>query len=282
MSILPLPLETPQGGAPEGVERRFAGVGRLYGEDVYLAFCSARVAVVGLGGVGSWAAEALARSGVGEIILIDLDHVAESNTNRQIHALGEEFGKAKATAMAERVLAINPRAIARPVEEFLTAGNCAGLLESADHVVDCIDDVRAKAALIAHASRAGLGLVTCGAAGGRSDPQRIRCADLAEVTGDPLLAKVRYRLRREHGFARPREGERATRMRIESVFSDEPIARIPECDTDEATIGAPLSCAGYGSCVTVTAAMGLNAAARILRRIKLTVDRSQPGGGSAA
>lgn len=255
--------------------RRFAGVARLYGEDAAGRFRGAHVVVVGMGGVGSWAAEALARSAVGRLTLVDLDHVAESNTNRQIHALGDVYGKAKVDAMAERLVAINPRCRVRPVDEFATADNAASLVAGADVVLDCIDQVIAKAALIAAAHAAGVGIVTCGAAGGRLDPTRIRCEDLARLAGDPLLAKVRHKLRRDHGF--PRDGgRRPARFGVTGVYSDEPLQRpAPVCDAQgRAVPGAALACAGYGSSVVVTAAMGFVAAGQALSMLSALPPRA--------
>ena len=187
---------------PDDVDlrRRFAGVTRLYGDQAADRFRAGRVVVVGIGGVGSWAAEALARSAVGHLTFVDLDHVAESNTNRQIHALGDTYGKAKVDAMAERARAINPACAVRAIDEFASIDNAAGLVEGVDVVLDCIDQVIVKVALIAAAKEAGVPIVTCGAAGGRFDPTRVRCDDLARLSGDPLLAKVRHKLRRDHGF----------------------------------------------------------------------------------
>jgi tRNA A37 threonylcarbamoyladenosine dehydratase len=254
-----------QAGPDFDAARRFAGVVRLYGEAAVERFRSAQVVVIGLGGVGSWAAEALARSAVGQLTLVDLDHVAESNTNRQVHALGDAYGKAKVEAMAERLVAINPGCRIRAMDEFATVENAASLVTGADVVLDCIDQVVAKAALIAAARLAGVSIVTCGAAGGRLDPTRIRCDDLARLTGDPLLAKVRHKLRRDHGF--PREsGKRPVRFGVTGVYSDEPLQRPSRvCDAQGLPLpGAPLACAGYGSSVVVTAAMGFTAAGRAL------------------
>lgn len=254
------------------LERRFAGVGRLVGAAGFERIRAARVAVVGIGGVGSWAAEALARSGVGHIALIDLDHLAESNANRQIHALDPHFGKSKVTAMAERIACINPRAEVRPVEEFVDEDNVARLLAGCGVVIDCIDQVSAKAALIAHARASGLAVVTCGAAGGRSDPTRIRCDDLARALGDPLLAKVRYRLRRRYGFPRER-ADRRPRFGVDAVFSDEPVRRpgpstgAADAATQQVDFRSGLACAGYGSIVVVTAPVGFAAAARALQHV---------------
>lgn len=247
--------------------RRFSGVDRLYGEAVTQRFRAAHAVVVGLGGVGSWAAEALARSAVGRMTLVDLDHVAESNTNRQIHALGDVYGKAKVDAMAERLRAINPSCRLRAIDEFATPDNVAMLVDGADVVLDCIDQVVAKAALIAAARAAGVAVITCGAAGGRVDPTRIRCDDLARLAGDPLLARVRHKLRRDHGF--PVAGKRTPRFGVPGVYSDEPLRRPAAVRDAEggSRPGAALACAGYGSGVVVTATMGFVAAARALEAI---------------
>ena len=267
----PLYESDPSGGeSSASSERRFGGIARLYGDEACARFAGARVAVVGIGGVGSWAAEALARSGVRRLTLIDLDHVAESNTNRQIHALDGEYGKPKVQAMADRIRAIDPAAETVAIEEFLDAGNAEALLRGVDWVIDCTDAVRAKAALIACARERGIGAVSCGAAGGRRDPGRLRVADLSAAAGDPLLAKLRHRLRREHGYPAAGLRGRAGRFGVAAVYSDEPV-RYPDpdasCAPGGAEPGSPLACGGYGSVVTVTAAMGLLAAARVLEGI---------------
>lgn len=263
--------------ADADVERRFGGVARVYGAAGYTRLRAAHVVVVGIGGVGSWAAEALARSAVGRLTLIDLDHIAESNTNRQVHALGDSFGKAKVIAMAERLVAINPAVRVDCVEEFITPENAATLIPDCDAVLDCIDQASAKAALIAACRVRRIAVFTSGAGGGRIDPTRIGIGDLARVLGDPLLAKVRYRLRRQHGFAREKRDAdgrtRAPKFGVEAVFSDEPIR-------GSAQPGSPLACAGYGSVVTVTASLGLSLAACALRH--LTMASRDGGEGSSA
>jgi len=249
------------------LQRRFSGVTRLYGDRAAERFRVARVVVVGIGGVGSWAAEALARSAIGHLALVDLDHVAESNTNRQIHALGDAYGMAKVVAMARRVQEINPACTVRAIDEFATADNAAALVAGADVVLDCIDQVIAKVALIAAAKAAGVPVVTCGAAGGRFDPTRVRCDDLARLKGDPLLARVRNKLRRDHGFPRDaRDGKLPPRFGVVGVYSDEPLQRpAPACDSDGRPVtGAALACAGYGSSVVVTATMGFVVAGQAL------------------
>lgn len=257
------------------VERRFGGIARLYGAAGAQRLRAARIAVVGLGGVGSWAAEALARSAVGSVTLIDMDHVSESNTNRQLHALDGAYGMSKVTAMAERIAAINPRCAVAVVDDFATPDNAAALVAGHDVVIDCADDVPAKAALIAAARAAQVGIVTCGAAGGRIDPLRIAQGDLARIAGDPLLARVRHRLRREHGF--PREGGRAApKFGVTAVYSDEPVRRPDAADTGtpRAEIAGDLSCAGFGSAVAVTATMGFVAASVALNRLALVDEQT--------
>ena len=249
-------------------DRRFGGIARLYGEAALLRFRRAHVCVVGLGGVGSWAAEALARSGAGRLTLIDLDHVAESNVNRQIHALENELGRPKVSAMADRIRSINPECGVVEIEEFVSSDNVHTLIDQDhDFVIDAVDSTRAKAALIARCAASGVPVIVVGGAGGRVDPTRIRVGDLARTEHEPLLAKVRRRLRHEYGFPR---GERAS-FGIEAVFSDEPV-RYPadrdRCDTlGDAAPLMGLACAGYGSSVCVTAAFGLVAVARVLQRL---------------
>lgn len=239
--------------------RRFGGVGRLYGEAAAEAFRAAAVCVVGIGGVGSWAAEALARSAVGRLTLIDLDMVAESNANRQIHALDDAWGKAKVDAMRERILAINPACEVRVVEDFASEENLSSLLGGHDLVIDAIDQARVKVAMAAWCVAAGIPLVMAGGAGGKQDPAQIRIDDLARTSQDPLLAKVRAQLRKVHGF--PKDPKR--RFGITAVYSGEPLQRPVACESDAAPQG--LSCAGYGSGVCVTAPFGFFAAAAALR-----------------
>ena len=247
-------------------ERRFGGIERLYGVGALVRAAAAHVTVAGIGGVGSWAAEALARSGIGRLTLIDLDHVAESNVNRQIHALESTFGAAKVTAMKERITAINPACVVATVEEFIDEANVAALIPPCDAVIDAIDQVRAKAALIAHCHRAGIRIVTTGGAGGRTDPTRIEVIDLARTTQDALASKVRARLRKEFGY--PRDAKH--KFGVDCVFSPEQVRRPTaqacaiEHDFDAA---AGLACAGYGSSVAVTASFGFAAAARVLAGI---------------
>jgi tRNA A37 threonylcarbamoyladenosine dehydratase len=186
------------------LERRFGGLRRLHGVAAYERLRAARIAVIGVGGVGSWAAEALARSGVAALTLIDLDHIAESNINRQIHAIEPTLGQAKVQALKDRIALIHPGCIVTPIEEFVDEANVGQLLsaDQVDVVLDCCDQVKAKAALAAWAKVHGRPVVTVGAAGGKTKPQLVEVADLSEVTHDPLLASLRQRLRQRHEGAR--------------------------------------------------------------------------------
>lgn len=249
--------------SPVDLSRRFGGIRRLYGADALARFAAAHVCVAGIGGVGSWAAEALARSAIGQITLIDLDMVAESNVNRQIHALGDTFGKAKTDAMAERILAINPVCRVNTIEDFVAPDNLDQMLDKGfDYIIDAIDQVRTKAAMIAWCKQRGIPLITSGGAGGQVDPTRIAIGDLARTIQDPLLSKVRALLRKEYGFTR----DPKKKFGVPAVFSSEPL-RYPEngaeCDVAQAPTG--LSCAGFGSSVSVTAPFGLFAASEVLK-----------------
>ncbi len=236
--------------------RRFGGIERLYGDGTLARLQAAHACVIGVGGVGSWTAEALARSGIGRLTLIDLDHVAESNINRQVHAVDATLGQAKVQAMAARIAAFNPRCRVELVEDFLDPDNAASLLVDFDVVVDAVDNVRAKVAIALCCQARGIALVMAGGAGGKIDPARIGVDDLARTVQDPLLSKVRARLRREHGFSR----DPKRRFGIEAVFSSE-APRLPEraCDSD---VLQGLACAGYGSSMMMTASVGLLCAAR--------------------
>lgn len=243
--------------APD-LERRFGGLRRLYGDVGYARVRAARVAVVGLGGVGSWTVEALARCGVAGLVLVDLDHVAESNVHRQVQALGATLGMAKAKALGERIADIHPGCDVACIEAFVDEANWPALLPGpVDALVDACDQVRAKVALAAWALRTGVHFVAVGAAGGKQAPHAVEVADLAAVTHDPLLGSLRRRLRKEHGARHWGE------IGLSCVFSREPVKQPGgECDVD-----GSLNCAGYGSSVTVTATFGMVAANEILRRL---------------
>ncbi len=240
--------------ANSNADRRFAGVVRLYGEDPFAAFGRATVVVIGLGGVGSWAAEALARSAVGHIVLVDFDHIAPSNVNRQLHAIEGSFGKAKVLAMAERLQAINPNMMITMHDVFAQPDNLEQIIPKGSYVLDACDDVSAKVALASFCKTQQIPLVMCGAAGGRVDPTRIQIADLSKTTQDPLLAKIRAQLRKNHSFSRDLKKS----MGIQAVYSPE---------TRKSMASGGLECSGYGSGVTVTAGFGFTAAAACLAQI---------------
>ena len=271
------PVASDGEGLPDFIDppRRFAGVARLYGADALRRFQGAHVAVVGIGGVGSWAAEGLARSAIGRITLIDLDIIVESNVNRQVHAVDGEFGKAKVSAMAQRIRAINPDCEVREIDDFVTPENVGSVLVGGfDYLIDAIDQVRSKVAMIAWSRRCAVPLITAGGAGGQIDPTRIAVADLAFTIQDPLLAKVRALLRKDHGFTR----EARKKFGIPAVFSSEPLhypERSESCEASRTLTG--LSCAGFGSAVCVTATFGLLAAAEVLKYLAV---RSTQGAGS--
>lgn len=258
---------------PDDPPPRFAAIARLYGTAALERFRAARVAVVGIGGVGSWAAEALARSGVGHLTLIDPDEICLTNVNRQLHAMDGTIGRFKTAAMAERIRAIHPDAEVSEVNAFFSERNAAELLDPGwDAVLDAIDVLGHKCLLLVECRKRGIPVVTCGGAGGRRDPTRIRVADLAHTAGDALLLQVRRELRGKHGFPKAATGEQAPAFGIEAVFSEErPV--YPQCDgtvSRERPAGADLRLrceTGYGTCAPVTATFGLTAAARILGRL---------------
>lgn len=251
-------------------ELRFGGIRRLYGARAAVSFRQAHVVVVGVGGVGSWAVEALARAGIGKLTLIDLDDVCVSNVNRQLHALDGTIGRPKVEVLAERCRAIHPDIEVVADTAFVTPTNLAERIpDDADHVIDAIDSVVAKAALIAWCKRRKLALTVTGAAGGQTDPTRIRVADLTRTEHDPLLAKVRARLRRDFGFSRnPKR-----RFGVECVYSDEQLV-YPGSD-GEVCLQKPqhgqatrLDCAsGFGAATFVTGSFGFAATSRVLARL---------------
>ncbi|MEI7783781.1 MAG: tRNA threonylcarbamoyladenosine dehydratase [Betaproteobacteria bacterium] len=262
---------TPQQAAGGGadLQRRFGGLARLYGPAGAQAIAQAHVVVVGIGGVGSWAAEALARSAVARLTLIDLDHIAESNVNRQVHALSDTLGQAKVQAMRERIAQIHPGCQVDGIEAFVDASNWPALAAIApDHpmplaVIDACDQVRAKVAMAAWALDTGVPFVCVGAAGGKRHAHRVDLADLAEVTHDPLLAQLRYQLRKHH------QAPRSKKIGLSCVFSREAVVQPGQvCEEDAGTAAdGSLNCHGYGSSVSVTATFGMCAAGWVLDTI---------------
>jgi len=252
--------------------RRFGGIARLYGTAALGQFAQSHVCVVGIGGVGSWVVEALARSGIGTLTLIDLDNVAESNVNRQIHALDGQFGRPKVDAMAERVRAINPDCNVITREVFVELENLPQLvIPDYDFLVDCIDAFKVKAALIAHCRRNRIRLITVGGAGGQTDPLKIRLTDLYKTQHDPLLAKTRKLLRKEYGF--PKNPKRC--FDVPCVYSDEqqvyPDGSGEICQNKPAAGGAGsgLNCGGFGSSMAVTSTFAMVATAHVLKKLAL-------------
>jgi len=261
-----LPLIAPETDEIDA-ERRFGGIARLYGEQALSSFRQAHVCVIGVGGVGSWAVEALARSAIGKITMIDLDNLSESNINRQIHALTDTLGKPKVDALAERIAQINPYCVVTRIEEFIDPDNVAHMIPAGqfDYVIDAIDNARAKTALVVHCREQKIPLITIGSAGGQVDPTRIAVCDLSRTEQEPLLARVRKRLRSLHGFPRGTKNK----FGIDAVYSTEPVRHPELCAVDdEATEGLTgLNCAGYGSAVVVTASFGFVAASLVLRKL---------------
>ena len=270
---------------PADLDRRFGGLARLYGAAGARRIRAAHIVVVGLGGVGSWAAEAAARSGVARLTLVDFDHIAESNINRQVHALDDTLGQAKVQAMRDRIAHIHPACQVDCIEEFVDAANWPDVLELGSAfdpmklaVIDACDQVRAKTAMAAWAIQNQATLISVGAAGGKRLAHRVDIEDLALVTHDPLLAQMRYRLRKEHGAAR------RGKIGVACVFSREAVlqpAAVSAQDAQENNLergqetndeaatktDGSLNCHGYGSVVTVTSTFGLCATGWVLGKI---------------
>lgn len=253
---------------------RFGGIGRLFGAEALPLLARAHVAVIGVGGVGSWTVEALARSGMGKITMIDLDDVCVTNTNRQLPALASTVGQPKAQVLAERIRAINPACEANAVIEFFTEQSAARLLAGGyDFVIDAVDRMSVKALIISMCVRKKIPVLTVGAAGGRRDPTMIRIADLGLAWKDELLLQVRRKLRKDHGFPKSDDGK-AVLMQAPCVFSTESPwfpSKDGSCSTEAgkaAETGLRLDCAGgFGAAAFVTGAFGFAAAAEVVRRL---------------
>ncbi len=248
--------------------RRFGGLDRLYGEGARKILHRACVAVVGVGGVGSWAVEALARSGIGNLALIDFDHIAVSNVNRQVQALDSTLGEAKVLALQARIRDINPACKVSVIEDFLTEENLAQSLPPGafDAVIDACDEAKVKAALIVHARFNKIRLVVCGAAGGKRDPLKLRRDDLARATHDALLARIRNTLKKDYNIQPRKNGK----FGMACVYLEDPSQRGSACTTDD------LNCSGYGSVVTVTASMGFAAAAWCVEKLLAARNEDTP------
>ncbi|MCW8092166.1 tRNA cyclic N6-threonylcarbamoyladenosine(37) synthase TcdA [Alteromonas sp. ASW11-130] len=249
--------------------QRFGGIERLYGHSSLVTFSNANICVIGIGGVGCWSAEALARTGVGQITLIDLDDICVTNTNRQLHALNDTIGQPKVDVMTRRIELINPNCNVTAIEDFVTADTVVDYVHNFDAVIDATDSVKAKASIIAHCKRNKIPVVTVGGAGGQIDPAKVTHGDLAKTTQDPLAAKVRSELRRNFNFS----SNPKRRFGVECVYSTEQL-RYPQpdgqvCFNKSAMEGGTrLDCAGgFGAVVTVTATFGMIAAARVINRL---------------
>ena len=250
-------------------KQQFGGIARLYGDSALSRLNTAHFCVIGIGGVGSWSAEAIARSGVGEITLIDLDDICTTNINRQIHALTNTVGQPKVDVMQERISAISPLCKVASIEDFVTPENVSEYLSTEfDCIIEATDSIKAKAAIIAWCKRNKIDVITVGGAGGQIDPRQITSGDLAKTTQDPLSAKLRSELRRFYNFTKnPKR-----RFGIECVYSTEQL-RYPQPD---GTIGynksrmdgsTRLDCAsGFGASTMVTSSFGMVAASRAISR----------------
>lgn len=251
-------------------QQRFAGLARLYGQKGLATLGQSNVCIVGIGGVGSWVAEALARSGINKITLIDLDDVAITNVNRQIHALDSTLDLSKIEVMQSRILDINPDCHIELIEDFVTPENVFDYITKRfDVVIDAADSVSAKAAMIAHCKRQKIKVICIGGAGGQWDPLQITRGDLANTIQDPLLAKVRSQLRRFHHFtSNPKRN-----FGVECIYSTEQL-KYPRADggitqQKQSSQGASkMDCStGFGAFVGVTATFGLIAASRAIEYI---------------
>ncbi|MCK4080036.1 tRNA threonylcarbamoyladenosine dehydratase [Acinetobacter radioresistens] len=240
-------------------ERRFAGVAKIYGDEAFNYYEHSHVMVIGIGGVGSWAVEALARSGIGELTLVDMDVVAASNINRQLPAMTATLGQEKIAVMAERCYSINPRIKVNLVDDYLSSDNVKEILAMApDLVLDCIDDVKAKLVLMLHCRFNKIPLIVSGGAGGKLDPLKIRVADLSKTEQDPMLAKLRTQLRSKGICKKPKE-----KFGIICIYSiDNPFS------SSEVCASAGLRCGGYGSAVVVTSSFAMVAVAEVLRKLE--------------
>ena len=243
----------------EQYENRFGGIKRLYGTTALQKFKDSHVCVVGIGGVGSWVVESLVRHGVGKITLIDMDHIVESNINRQIHALDSTDGESKIKAMKDRIIDINPTCLVDCIDDFLEESNIESHISSRfDFIIDAIDQSSVKTSLAEYCQSKNLSLIMVGGAGGRVDPARIKIADLSKTFGDPLLSNIRKHFNKKNKLSK-------SKYKIPTIFSDEPIIKSDECEVDQS--GGGLSCDGYGSSLNITATMAFYVVAYIFSKI---------------
>ncbi len=257
-------------GTKQDSTRRFSGITKLYGEQGLARFQQSHVVVIGVGGVGSWAVESLARSGIGQLTLIDMDHVSESNINRQLPALDSTLGQAKVQALKNRIVEINADCRVNCIEEFISADNLQDLLSdvlnsSQALVIDCIDHAKTKAALIAWCRQQKCAVLTVGAAGACINPLRITIGDLSRTQNDGLLSRTRKHLRQIHAY--PRNLKR--RFCVPAIYSNEKrLETLGDASETAKTVASDLNCAGYGSVVHVTATFGFVAAGKALDMLK--------------
>tara|TARA_A100000164_G_C21923665_1_gene781946 strand:+ start:519 stop:1301 length:783 start_codon:yes stop_codon:yes gene_type:complete len=245
-------------------ERRFSGVSRLYGKDSLDKFRNSHICVIGLGGVGSWAVEALARTGIGNITLIDFDNISESNINRQSHAFSDSIGSSKVEEIALKIRNINIFCKVYKVEEFINEYNLQKLISKKkfNYLIDATDDTSAKVALINYCKKNEIPLITIGSAGGKLDPLKIKISDLSQTQQEPMLARVRKLLRSYYEFPRGKKP-----FGIDAVYSIEPIKYPNEKKNNPQNNFYGLNCNGYGSTVVVTSTFGLIAASYVLNKI---------------
>lgn len=247
----------------DNYEQRFGGIGRLYTPEGLAKLRQSHICVIGIGGVGSWAVEALARSGIGKITMIDMDDICVTNINRQIHAMTGEIGKLKTEAMQERINKINPECQVEIIDDFITTDNIPYYLNRGyDYVIDAIDSVRVKAALIAYCKRNKIRLITTGGAGGQTDPSQIQIIDLSKTIQDPLASKVRSLLRKEYNFSQnPKR-----KFGVDCVFSTQPLI-FPKM-SEGCEISATMNCAnGFGAVTMVTATFAFFAVSRVIDKL---------------
>lgn len=247
----------------DNYEQRFGGIGRLYTAEGLAKLRQAHICVIGIGGVGSWAVEALARSGIGKITMIDMDDICVTNINRQIHAMSGTIAQLKTEAMQERIAKINPECEVEIIDDFLTQENIPDYLNRGyDYVIDAIDSVRVKAALIAYCKRNKIKIITTGGAGGQTDPTQIQIADLSKTIQDPLASKVRSLLRKEYHFSQnPKR-----KFGIDCVFSTQPLI-FPKMG-ENCEISATMNCAnGFGAVTMITATFGFFAVSRVIDKL---------------
>ena len=245
------------------MKARFGGIERLFGEAEAAQLSDAHVAIVGVGGVGCWAAEMLARSGVSEITLIDADELCVTNINRQIHAMDSTVGQSKVQVMARRIKDINPDCQVNAIEAFFMASNADELLVGYDYLIDAIDSVKHKVLLLAECLNRNIPVVTCGGAGGKTHPGAIQTADLAKTSGDRLLKKVRYELRKHHGLKNKKK------FKIPAVYSDQAMI-LPYCEVEPET-SRKLDCdSGYGTSPMVISSFGIMAADVVIKTLVST------------